>query len=113
MLNLLSDLMPPAYAQFTINVPDNIPKDPNVLKNGIIPGMIQLLLLVSFILSFVFLLLGGISWINSGGSKEGIEGARKRITYAILGLVFTLLSFMIVYTLGKAFGVNFQTVPLP
>lgn len=100
-------------AQFTITVPTGVPSDPNVLSKGIIPGVIQLLLTVSFVMAFIFLLWGGISWSMSGGNKEALESARQKVTHAVIGLVVVLLSFLIVYTVGDAFGLNFRIIPLP
>lgn len=102
-----------AFAQFTINVPNGVPVGNETLSKGIIPGIIQLLLLVTFVLALVFLILGGISWSMSGGSKEGLEAARKRVTYSIIGLVIVLLSFFLVYTIGTMFGLDLKVIPLP
>jgi amino acid transporter len=52
-----------------------------------------------------FLIWGGISWITSGGEKEKIEEARKKIVYAIIGLVVILASFFIINTVGALFGI--------
>ena len=80
----------------------------DVLWEGIIPGIIQLLLFLAFILAIIYLLWGGISWISSGGNKESLAAAKKKITYALLGLVLVLLSFAILYTFGNIFGVNLK-----
>lgn len=101
-----------AFAKFTINVPAGVPGN-QTLSKGIIPGVIQLLLLVAFVLALVFLILGGISWVSSGGSKEGLENARKKVTYSIIGLIIILLSFFLVYTIGGMFGLNLKVIPLP
>lgn len=101
-----------AFAQFTVNVPNGVPLN-QTLSKGIIPGVIQLLLLVAFVLALVFLILGGISWVSSGGNKEGLENARKKVTYSIIGLVIVLLSFFLIYTIGTMFGLDLKVIPLP
>ena len=81
------------------------------------PEIIQLFLtnfieiaLVAASVIFLFMLLaGGFSWISSGGDKEGIQKARLKLTYAIIGLVVTTLAFFIVNIISGFFGFNFFT----
>lgn len=68
--------------------------------------VIQILLLVAVLLAFIFFILGGIAWITSGGNKEALEKAKKRLTYSVLGLIIALLSFLMIRFLGQIFGVE-------
>lgn len=43
-----------------------------------------------------FLLLGGIRFITSGGDPKAVEGAKKTMTYALLGLAVIFLVFFII-----------------
>lgn len=61
--------------------------------------------------ALIFLIWGGISWIMSQGDKSKVEGARKRITYAIIGLIVAFASFMIINTVGTFFGVKLLNIP--
>lgn len=67
---------------------------------------ITLLLITAALLSVIFLILGGIGWITSGGDKEGLEKAKKKITFAIIGLIVVLLAFFIVNVLSQLLGVE-------
>jgi len=51
-----------------------------------ITPLVETALIVGSILTLMYLLWGGIDWIMSGGDKAKYEGARSRITAAILGL---------------------------
>ncbi len=64
-------------------------------------------LIVTIILAIYFLIWGGISWITSGGDKARLEAARKRIIFAIIGLIVAFSAFMIINILGSLFGVRF------
>lgn len=57
-------------------------------------------------LSVVFIFFGGISFILSGGQEDKIKEAVSTIRYAIIGLVVTLLSVVIVGFIGRALGLN-------
>ncbi|MBI2029001.1 hypothetical protein HYT02_01150 [Candidatus Gottesmanbacteria bacterium] len=48
-------------------------------------GAVSFLLLIAFILALFYLILGGISWLTSGGDKANIETARNKIIAAIIG----------------------------
>ena len=54
----------------------------------------------------IMILWGAVDWILSGGDKEKIAGARKRITTAIVGLVILSLSFVIMLVAGQILGFN-------
>lgn len=56
---------------------------------------LELIFISAAILSFFNLLIGGLQWITSGGDKEGVEKARKKITAALVGLAITLSVYAI------------------
>jgi len=57
-------------------------------------------------LSVIFIFVGGISFILSGGQEDKIKSAVGTIRYAIVGLIITILATVIVGTVGKAMGLN-------
>lgn len=73
--------------------------------------LVQMAVVYAFIiaaaLSAVFIFVGGMSFILSGGNDEKIKQAVNTIRYAIIGLVITILSFTFVTIIGKMFGFNF------
>lgn len=73
---------------------------------GIIQWGITMLLIASALLALFFLIAGGIQWASSGGDKAGLESARKKITYAIIGLAVVFLSFMLIKVIGNVFRLN-------
>lgn len=80
----------------TIDNPGNIPTGGIFETANIIEVFIALLIIAALILSLFFLVLGGLSYMTSGGDKQKIAQARNRITYAVLGLMVVFLSFFIV-----------------
>lgn len=85
-----------------VNLPSGADMLPKIISAGI-----QILFVTVVILSFVFLLLGGISWITAGGNKESLEKAQKRVTYSIVGLIIALLSFAVLGFIQAIFKVKF------
>lgn len=63
-------------------------------------------IIVAGFLSVVFIFIGGISFILSGGQEEKIKQAVSTIRYAIIGLIITILAVIIVNALGRIIGIN-------
>lgn len=57
-------------------------------------------------LSIIFIFVGGISFILSGGQEDKIKTAVSTIRYAIIGLVITVLAVVVVNALGKIIGIS-------
>lgn len=68
-------------------------------------GLAYAIIIAGF-LSVVFIFLGGISFILSGGQEDKIKSAVSTIRYAIIGLIVTILATVIVGTVGKAMGLD-------
>lgn len=63
-------------------------------------------IIIAGFLSVVFIFVGGISFILSGGAEEKIKNAVSTIRYAIIGLIVTILAVVVVGTVGKAMGLD-------
>lgn len=69
-----------------------------------IQGFIRIVFVIAVILTFAFLLWGGIQWITSGGDKAKYEEARNRITAALIGLAIVALAWLIIKLVTYFFG---------
>lgn len=63
-------------------------------------------IIIAGLLSVIFIFIGGISFILSGGQEDKIKQAVSTIRYAIIGLIITILAVVIVSTVGKALGLD-------
>jgi hypothetical protein len=52
------------------------------------------------------LIMGGFKFITAGGDPKAIEGAKKTLTYAIMGIVLVALSFLILQFISTFTGVD-------
>lgn len=80
---------------------------------GIISGIMGFLLTLAGILSFFYLLTGGIQWITSGGDKAGVETARQKILNAVIGLIITFGTWAIMKVIFEFLGIDFPNFSLP
>ena len=60
-------------------------------------------------LAALFIFIGGISFILSGGNDEKIKQAVNTIRYSIIGLIVTILSFTFVTIVGRIFQLDFMS----
>ncbi len=81
----------------------------NTLEFGI-TELVQMGVVYAFIiagaLAAIFIFVGGISFILSGGNEDKIKQAINTIRYSIVGLIITILSFTFVAIVGRIFGLN-------
>ena len=52
-------------------------------------------------LVLLFLIFGGVYYIMSGTDPQKQESAKKIITYALLGIVFVLISYAVIVALDR------------
>ncbi len=93
----------------TVNLMNDQPI--TVIQNLELMDLVQMFIVYAFIiaaaLSAIFIFIGGVSFILSGGEDEKIKRAINTIRYAIIGLIITILSFTVVTIIGRMFGLNF------
>lgn len=68
-------------------------------------GLAYAIIIAGF-LSVIFIFVGGISFILSGGQDDKIKSAVSTIRYSIIGLVVTILSVFIISIVGKSLGID-------
>ncbi|MDP2691423.1 MAG: hypothetical protein Q8O95_03420 [bacterium] len=109
MLTLLFGLSPKAtqMAQFTSGV---LPTIEGYEPVSVIKEAIAWAIIFAAILCIIFIFIGGISFILSGGQDEKIKSAVGTIRYAIIGLVVVILSVTMVNIVTFVFKVPFDFV---
>ena len=74
----------------------------------ILATFVALSIIAAFVLSLIFIIVGGISFILSAGSEEKIKNAIHTIRYAIIGFVVTFLATFIVSWIAKLLDIPFE-----
>ena len=67
-------------------------------------SLVRAILGFAAITLFILLVVGGFKFITSGGDPKAVEGAKKTISYAILGLVLLLVSYLILVLIREITG---------
>jgi len=85
----------------------------NIDLKTIIGSGLQLLLLIAAVFFFVYLIIGGIKWIMSGGDKAKVEAARNQITHALIGLLVVFGAWIVASLIKTMFGIDIFNPPIP
>jgi len=78
----------------------------NFALPDLITAAIQAVIVIAGLLTFAFLVWGGVEWLTSGGDKEKYEAARGRITAAVIGLVIVIAAWAILTVLTNFLGLE-------
>ena len=71
-------------------------KVPNI--TDILTFVFRFFFIIAGLIAIIYLLLGALGWITSGGNKESVDKAREKIQAAIVGLIviFAVLAIIVV-----------------
>ena len=85
--------------------------DPNAVLNLtclpiLFSNLLFWLLAIVGLVCVILVIYGGARFVFSGGDEKQVDGARKTITYAIIGLVIVLFAAVIINLIGVISGVS-------
>lgn len=84
----------------------------DLIENGsvlqILATLIAFGLVIASILSLIYIIFGGITFILSAGNEEKIKKAVHTVRYSIIGLVVSFLAFFAVSWVAKILDIPFD-----
>ncbi len=108
--------VPAGQGNITVNRPPGF----QVTDIGtIVSGAIGAAFIIAGLLTFAYLVWGGLQWITAGGDKASLEQARGRITNALVGMtiiasayaIIQLVEYVFGYSIGGAIPQFFNPIP--
>jgi hypothetical protein len=69
-------------------------------------NVLQAIIPLIGILSFVMILVGGFKILTSAGDPKGMAGGRQTITLAIVGIALSIISWLILVLIKNVTGVE-------
>lgn len=72
----------------------------------LIPNIIHAAFLLVGSVTVLMIIMSGIKYITSGGDNKQIDGAKKTLTYAIVGLVVVCFAYLIINIIAYVTGVS-------
>ncbi len=64
--------------------------------NQVLSFILRFFFVIAGLVALVYLLLGALAWITSGGNKENVEKAQQKIQAAIIGIIVIFLVLAVV-----------------
>jgi hypothetical protein len=80
---------------------------------ALVSAGVMLILIIAALIAFVFLVVGGIRWVTSGGDKEKTAKAQQTLTAALVGLVIVFAAWAIIRLIETFFGIQILTLEIP
>lgn len=74
--------------------------------NTVLTFMVRSLFIVGGLVALLYLLLGALSWITSGGNKENVDKAREKIQAAVIGLILIVVVLALVMLIENLTGIG-------
>lgn len=71
-------------------------EDPITGPNGVVTKATDVIAVIAGIAAVIFLVLGGLKYVTSGGAPDQISRAKESIIYALVGLVLIILARAII-----------------
>ena len=96
----------PSELPIVIEPPEGWGRLSEISVPGIISNVIKIILVAAALIAFIYLVLGGIKWITSGGDKEKTAVAQSTLTAALVGLVIVFAAWAIIRLLEVFFGIQ-------
>ena len=112
-------LVPVVYADDFVGGPVNLEASGEfnalggITVGGIIPAVIRIVLIVAALVALLFLIIGGIKWITSGGDKAQVESARGTVTAALIGLLVVFAAWALIKLVEYLFGISVLSFNVP
>ena len=104
MFNFLTVLAAPPdsdYGQVILGF-----KVPNIAQ--ILTFVLRFFFIIAGLAALLFLLLGALGWITSGGNKESVDKAREKIQAAVIGLILIFVVLALVIVIENVFFIPGQ-----
>ena len=76
-------------------------------------NIISLLAPAAAIAFLIMMIVGGFQFLTSGGDPKAVAGARTTLTYAIIGIILVVVSWLILLVIKNITGVDTTTVTIP
>lgn len=102
----------PSFAKSPSPVPG---PDPATLQDivPILRNIISFLAPAAGIAFFIMLLVGGYQFLTSGGDPKAAGGARNTLTFAVIGIILVVASWLILKLVAQITGADVTTVTFP
>ena len=102
-----------ALAQASTTITITQPTNSITSIGTLVSSGITAVIVIAGLMTFLYLVWGGIEWLTSGGDKSKYEAARDRITAALIGLAIVSAAWAIMQLVSFFFGIDITKLQFP
>lgn len=77
----------------------------NEIEN-IFSSLISVIVSLGFIVMLVFIVMAGFKYLTSGGEPKALQSAHHALVWAVLGVVFMAIAWLILQLISNFTGIN-------
>lgn len=109
MIHYSSFIIHPVYAATPPPCDPKIPGDcPAGLDQfeGMVGNLVSVIVGLGFVATLVMLIMAGFKYLTSGGEPKAIQAAHQTATWALLGILFMAVAWLILQLVQAFTGIN-------
>lgn len=76
--------------------------------NIVLTFIIRFFFIIAGLIAILYLILGALAWITSGGNKESVDKAREKIQAAIVGIILLFVVLAVIVLIENIFFIPKQ-----
>ncbi len=80
---------------------------------GVIQNIIRLLVPAAAVAFLIMFIVGGFQLLTSGGDPKAAGAARNTLTFAVIGVILVVVSWLILLLIRQITGVDVTKVTIP
>lgn len=94
-MNTITVLLHTFAAKIPIGGDDGVKNIPTPKANDVLTGVLTTVYFVAGVTAVIAIIIGGIMYATSQGDSSKVQQAKNMILYAVIGLVFVIMAFLI------------------
>ncbi len=102
--SIVSAFIVPLCVHAQLSLPNSTYGLVDATPKTVISNVINAILVFIGTLALLMIVVSGVMYVTSGGDSNRTETAKKYLMYSVIGLVVTLLAYVIVVFVGEALG---------
>lgn len=101
-----------SLSQITNPFVETSAKDPFEFFRSFVAELINIALVVAAIIFIFVMIIGGITWMSSGGDKQKVEAAQSHVSNGLIGLLIVLAVFAFLGLIETLFDIDILTLDI-
>lgn len=94
-MNTITVLLHTLAAKISVGEGGEVKNVPKLEAGNVLTGVLTTVYFVAGVTAVIAIIIGGIMYATSQGDSSKVQQAKNMILYAVIGLVFVIMAFLI------------------